>query len=388
MCLRAAAPGIFRLAGRGAFAATLLCVILVAGLGQAQGLQDYGSAGQIEVQSEQYLLDVGGHWIIDVVAAGGHDLEISAVNGTDFEEDLWFVGLHDHRAGGFAPVRVLDDALVFEGLGGEPWAGYLEVRVQTPGSHHLMFKFGDDTAYVDGHAAFPNVTSTDGDGVYGYLDTVRIGVDFSGPVTVDLGGISHGAADMEGNVFDAVAGATSVATATVNGSVYVLVAGRSASGVQIIDVTNPDNPLAAASVRDDYYDSASAFETLLVPKDIATVAVDGRTYAIVTSFADDGIQVIDVTDPRHPAAVSSARDDRPGAPSDFDTLSASEGITTAVISGRTYAIVTSFADDGIQVIDVTDPRHPAAVSSARDDRPAPLPTLTRSPFPGESRPRS
>ena len=44
----------------------------------------------------------------------------------------------------------------------------------------------------------------------------------------------------------------------------------------------------------------TAFSVLQEPKGVDTFTVDASTYAIVTSFADDGVQIIDISYPsRH-----------------------------------------------------------------------------------------
>eukprot|EP00320_Phaeocystis_rex_P012256 CAMPEP_0119058106 /NCGR_PEP_ID=MMETSP1178-20130426/2479_1 /TAXON_ID=33656 /ORGANISM="unid sp, Strain CCMP2000" /LENGTH=60 /DNA_ID=CAMNT_0007039003 /DNA_START=24 /DNA_END=202 /DNA_ORIENTATION=- len=50
----------------------------------------------------------------------------------------------------------------------------------------------------------------------------------------------------------------------------------------------------------------------------------------------------------------------------FDVLDGAEGVATFVIGPSTYAIVASFDDNGVQLIDVSDPNSPVAVGSATD----------------------
>jgi hypothetical protein len=201
------------------------------------------------------------------------------------------------------------------------------------------------------------------------------------------------AADGKGG-FDELDGAWGTATVTVGTKTYVLVASYADDGIQIIDITDPARPVATASVTD----GVDGFDELDNASDIATVAIGAGTYALVASFTDDGIQIIDITNPARPAAVASATDGvgefdeldgagavataRIGAKTDparpvaaasatdgvdgFDVLAGARGIDTAKIGARTYALVASFTDDGIQIIDITNPARPAAVASATD----------------------
>ena len=62
------------------------------------------------------------------------------------------------------------------------------------------------------------------------------------------------------------------------------------------------------------------------------------------------------------AAVGSATDGVGG----FDELDGCRTVATFVIGASTYAIVASSTDDGVQLIDVSDPASPTAVGSATD----------------------
>ena len=158
--------------------------------------------------------------------------------------------------------------------------------------------------------------------------------------------------------FDTLAGATDITTVRIDSAVYALVVSLSNSAVQIINITDPENPTAVSSVTD----GIDSFDTLGGAFDITTVTIGQSTYALVASRDDDSIQIIDITDPENPAAVSSVTD---GIDS-FDTLAGTEGITTVTIGQSTYALATSFTDDGIQIMDITDPENPTDVPSVTD----------------------
>ena len=159
--------------------------------------------------------------------------------------------------------------------------------------------------------------------------------------------------------FNTLGGATGIATAFVNENIYALVASQDDHGVQIIDITDPANPIASASVTDGIND----FNELKGARHITIIGIDGSTYALVASYQDDGVQIIDISDPSNPTAVSNITDGING----FDELSDAWEVTTTTLGSNTFALVTSKTDDGIQVININDPTTPTAAGSLTDD---------------------
>ena len=150
-----------------------------------------------------------------------------------------------------------------------------------------------------------------------------------------------------------------------------MVAASADSGVQVINITDPASPAAVSSVTD----GAGGFNELAGASAVAVAEIGGSTYAVVAASADSGVQVINITDPASPAAVSSVTDGAGG----FDRLDGASGIAVAGLGAATYAVVAApgFATDGswyvgghlgggVQVINITDPASPAAVSSVTD----------------------
>ena len=105
-------------------------------------------------------------------------------------------------------------------------------------------------------------------------------------------------------------------------------------------------------------DGVDGFEELEGPKGITTVTIGSSTYALAASYKDDGVQIIDITDPYHPSPVAAVTDGVDG----FEELEGARDITTATIGSSTYAIVTSSVDHGIQIINITNPSDPAPAS--------------------------
>ena len=158
--------------------------------------------------------------------------------------------------------------------------------------------------------------------------------------------------------FNTLGGATGIATAFINGSIYALVASQDDNGLEIIDITDPDNPSATASVRD----GVNGFNELEGARHVTTISIDGSTYALVASYKDDGVQIINISDPSNPTAASNIADGING----FDELEKAWEVTTTTLGGNTYALVTSKVDDGIQVININDPTSPTAAGSLTD----------------------
>ena len=129
---------------------------------------------------------------------------------------------------------------------------------------------------------------------------------------------------------------------------YALVSATSEDSIQIVDITDPENPVARDSLSD-----TTALELDAV-QESAVYSVNGRLYAVAVGESDDGIQIVDVTDPTDITAVSKVED------SSELLLDGPRGVTMHTIDGLHYAVVASEVEDGLQVIDVTDPSTPVA----------------------------
>ena len=128
-------------------------------------------------------------------------------------------------------------------------------------------------------------------------------------------------------------------------------------GVQIIDITDPYNPIAASALSDN----VNNYTELDGPRSIAIVKIDSSTYALVASLSDSGVQIIDITDPYNPIAASAISDG-----DDYTELSGAISITTVKIGSSIFALVASFFDSGVQIIDIIDPYNPIPVYAVSD----------------------
>eukprot|EP01048_Picozoa_sp_COSAG05_P021924 COSAG05_NODE_4193_length_1628_cov_14.543492_1_plen_104_part_10 len=96
------------------------------------------------------------------------------------------------------------------------------------------------------------------------------------------------------------------------------------------------------------------FTELFVSTSVDTFVIGESTYAIVAGRNDNGVQLIDVSSPSSPLAVGFAIDGDDG----FTELGGPNGIDTFVIGESTYAIVAANTDNGVQLMDVSDPWSP------------------------------
>ena len=71
--------------------------------------------------------------------------------------------------------------------------------------------------------------------------------------------------------------------------------------------------------------------------DVATFTIDSSTYAIVIGHDDDGVQIIDISDPANIVAKDAETDGVNG----FTELDSGVGVDTFTIGSSTYAIVVS-----------------------------------------------
>ena len=147
---------------------------------------------------------------------------------------------------------------------------------------------------------------------------------------------------------------TGITTFESGGRTYAAVAGYFNDAVQILDVTNPPAITAAGSITNS--DSLELNST----RGITTFESGGRTYAAVAAYSDNGVQILDVTNPPAITAAGSITN------SDSLELKGARGITTFESGGRTYAAVTANLDDGVQILDVTDPYDITAAGSIED----------------------
>ena len=194
------------------------------------------------------------------------------------------------------------------------------------------FKIGDDT--------YAAVTSNQDDGVQ------ILNVTDPGNVTA------------KGSIGDdnnrRLNGADGIAIFGNDTHTYAAVAAYEENGVQILDITDPDNVIAKDSIGDN------PNRRLVGASGIATFKIGTGTYAAVTAYEENGVQILNVTDPTDITATDSIVD------SSSLELGSASGIATFKIGTGTYAAVAAFFDDGVQILNVTDPTDITATDSIDD----------------------
>ena len=108
---------------------------------------------------------------------------------------------------------------------------------------------------------------------------------------------------------------------------------------------------AAITATDAETDGANGFTELEFPFGVDTFTISGSTYAIVTAETDDGVQIINISDPTNITATDAETEGANG----FTELDGAYDVDTFTISGSTYAIVTAASDNGVQIIKLYGP---------------------------------
>ena len=169
------------------------------------------------------------------------------------------------------------------------------------------------------------------------------------------------------NGFTELDGAFGVDTFTIGSSTYAIVASEDDNGIQIIDISDPENIVAKVSVNDDDEDeNGDDLEVLDGAIGVDTFVIDSSTYAIVAAYSDNGVQVIDISDPTKIYAADATLDGENG----FTYLRQPTDVDTFVIGSSTYAIVVGHATLGaVQIIDITDPENLSLIHISEPTRP-------------------
>ena len=150
-----------------------------------------------------------------------------------------------------------------------------------------------------------------------------------------------------------------VDTFSIGSNTYAIVTGHDDNGVQLLDISDVDN-IAAKGIAED----GATFTTLGGPMGVDTFSIGASTYAIVTANDDDGVQILDLSD------VANSNVSAKGVAVDGETFTELEGaedVSTFTIGSFTYAMVASFEDDGVQILDISDVDNIAAKDAETHD---------------------
>ena len=152
-----------------------------------------------------------------------------------------------------------------------------------------------------------------------------------------------------------LAGARGITSFKISTSTYVAVTSANEDGVQILDVSTPGTITPVSQITND------ATLALNGAYGITSFVIDTSTYVAVASRADDGVQILDVSTPSSISAVSQITNDATLA------LNGAIGVTSFKIGTSTYVAVSSYDNDGVQILDVSTPSSISAVSQITDD---------------------
>ena len=315
-------------------------------LDQPDGIATYAMSGH------HYAAILNGYDGVDIVniTDPAHPSLISNISG-DWEGELyalWPIGvatavisghvyavITDYEEGAVRIFNVTDPA--HPALAGSALDGR--------GGFDLSSPIGVATAVISGHTYA--VVTCDFDGnvqIINITDPAR-----PAPVSnIFYNQSSAGVTDMPNDV----------AITAISGNVYAVITGYRGDTVRVFDITDPARPILIS----DMSDGQDGFDALNRPNEIGITKVSGNTYAVITGYSGDAVQIADITDPARPVPVSSVFDGRGG----FDALSWPAGVAITAMSGNVYAVVVSNWDNGMQVIDITDPARPVPVSSVFD----------------------
>ena len=141
---------------------------------------------------------------------------------------------------------------------------------------------------------------------------------------------------------------TSVGTINIGSSTYAAVTGFYSEGIRLMNITNPDSPHLETLIRDKQY----GFE-IPNPLRVDMVTISGAPYLLVADYYEDLIQIIDITDIDSPVSAAVFISDGMSALHDLKTFHTADG---------TFAVAASAYDSSITLVDITDPYSPTLAS--------------------------
>ena len=183
-----------------------------------------------------------------------------------------------------------------------------------------------------------------------YAAHVALGLTAAGSISDGDGGIKLG-------------DATGIAIFESDGHTYAAVTAFDDNLVQILNITNPANVTAAGSITDAGTNTDDL--ELNGAAGIAIFESDGHTYAAVTAGQDDGVQILNITNPANVTAAGSITD--AGTNTDDLELNGAAGIAIFESDGHTYAAVTAYIDNGVQILNITNPASITAAGRITDN---------------------
>lgn len=165
--------------------------------------------------------------------------------------------------------------------------------------------------------------------------------------------------------FRMLAGPADVAVALVDGMPHALVTSLSGNGLQVIRLEQPRSPTPAASLED----GRDGFTMLGGAHSVATVELGNKVYAVVSAYIGGGIQLIDISWPAQPRPVAAMH--LPSAQGltilSSQPLPLAQGASEGGVGGgggHTYVFVAQYDHNALAVIDISDPHAPVPVAAS------------------------
>ncbi len=133
---------------------------------------------------------------------------------------------------------------------------------------------------------------------------------------------------------------------------YAYVAAFFDDGVEILDISDPSNPTHVGAITDNETTELDGARS---------IQVSGK-YAYIASVLDDGVEILDISDPSNPTHVGAITDDE---------TTELDGACSIHVSGK-YAYVAASEDNGVEILDISDPSSPTHVGAISADGPIKL----------------
>lgn len=147
----------------------------------------------------------------------------------------------------------------------------------------------------------------------------------------------------------------------IGGDVFAFVAGFTNSTITIVNMTDPRNPEHVATITDD----KDGFYNLKEVNAMIFVEHDTKSYALV-STSRNLIGIIDVTNPHSPKPIPFIIHANPAeygnTVSNIDPMH----MVSHTQGGSTHAVISSMFNNGIQVLNVTNPEYITALAFVSD----------------------
>ena len=171
-------------------------------------------------------------------------------------------------------------------------------------------------------------------------------IDVSNPSAI----VAMDAESYHASNFPQLRGAYAADTFMIGTSTYAIVTGigdwgetaEISRGIQVIDVSNPSAIVATDSL---------AHESLRYSGGVEVFTIGDKTYAIVTGYWHSEVNIIDLSDPTDISLIDTKTDNSDAG---FDEVEGVFGVDVYTVSSSTYAIVTGYTDDGVQIIQISD----------------------------------